>query len=184
MRTKIYSAVLGLILLASCQNSLDLYPLAEPSAEKWYSNETEIQLALNDLYRIDWWQWDEDGTNNSFLSDDGFYRQALSEIKAGTVTSQSSFSTTLWRNSYKAIARANRAISALNSAETKSKVSQAKLDVYLAEARLHRAAQYSKLVNKFGDVVYSDNVISIEDAYSKGRTNRKEVTAKIYAERW
>ena len=87
MRKKIYSAVLGLILLASCQNSLDLYPLAEPSAEKWYSNETEIQLALNDLYRIDWWQWDEDGTNNSFLSDDGFYRQALSEIKAGTVTS-------------------------------------------------------------------------------------------------
>jgi hypothetical protein len=52
--------------------------------------------------------------------------------------------------------------------------------VYLAEARLHRAAQYSKLVNKFGDVVYSDNVISIEDAYSKGRTNRKDVTAKIY----
>lgn len=180
MRTKIYGAVLGLILLASCQNSLDLYPLAEPSAEKWYSNETEIQLALNDLYRIDWWQWDEDGTNNNFLSDDGFYRQSLSEIKAGTLTSQSSLSTTLWRNSYKAIARANRAISALNSAETKSKVSQAKLDVYLAEARLHRAAQYSKLVNKFGDVVYSDNVISIEDAYSKGRTNKKEVTAKIY----
>jgi hypothetical protein len=180
MRAKIYSAVLGLILLASCQNSLDLYPLAEPSADKWYSNEVEIQLALNDLYRIDWWQWDEDGTNNSFISDDGFYRQSLSEIKAGTVTSQSGFSTNLWRNSYKAIARANRAISALNSAETKSKVSQAKLDVYLAEARFHRAAQYSKLVTKFGDVVYSDNVISIEEAYAKGRTDKKAVTAKIY----
>lgn len=180
MKAKIYSAVLSLLILASCQNSLDLYPLAEPSADKWYSNEVEIQLALNDLYRIDWWQWDEDGTNNSFLSDDGFYRQSLSEIKAGTVTSQSGFSTNLWRNSYKAIARANRAISALNSAETKSKVSQAKLDVYLAEARFHRAAQYSKLVNKFGDVVYSDNVISIEEAYTKGRTDKKAVTAKIY----
>jgi hypothetical protein len=124
--------------------------------------------------------FDEDGTNNNFLSDDGFYRQSLSEIKAGTVTSQSGFSTNLWRNSYKAIARANRAISALNSAETKSKVSQAKLDVYLAEARFHRAAQYAKLVNKFGDVVYSDDVISIEDAYTKGRTDKKAVTAKIY----
>jgi hypothetical protein len=180
MKAKIYSAVLSLLILVSCQNSLDLYPLAEPSAEKWYSNEVEIQLALNDLYRIDFWQWDEDGTNNNFLSDDGFYRQSLSEIKAGTVTSQSGFSTNLWRNSYKAIARANRAISALNSAETKSKVSQAKLDVYLAEARFHRAAQYAKLVNKFGDVVYSDDVISIEDAYTKGRTDKKAVTAKIY----
>ena len=180
MKAKIYSAVLSLLILVSCQNSLDLYPLAEPSADKWYSNEVEIQLALNDLYRIDFWQWDEDGTNNNFLSDDGFYRQSLSEIKAGTVTSQSGFSTNLWRNSYKAIARANRAISALNSAETKSKVSQAKLDVYLAEARFHRAAQYAKLVNKFGDVVYSDDVISIEDAYTKGRTDKKAVTAKIY----
>jgi hypothetical protein len=53
MKAKIYSAVLSLLILVSCQNSLDLYPLAEPSAEKWYSNEVEIQLALNDLYRID-----------------------------------------------------------------------------------------------------------------------------------
>lgn len=180
MKTLIYSAVLSLLLLASCQNSLDLFPLAEPSAEKWYSNETEIQLALNDLYRIVWWEWDEDGMSSSYLSDDGFYRQTLSEIKAGTVTSQSGFSANLWKNSYKAIARANRAIEALNSSETKAKVPQSKLDIYVAEARFFRAAQYSRLVNKFGDVIYSDNVISIEDAYSMGRTNKKEVNLKIY----
>ncbi|MBA4850252.1 RagB/SusD family nutrient uptake outer membrane protein [Emticicia sp. BO119] len=179
MRIKIYSAVLSLLLLASCQNSLDLYPLAQPSAEKWYSNETEIQLALNDLYRLDWWQWDEDNTSVNYLSDDGFYRQALTPIKAGTVTSQWDFSTTFWRNGYKAIARANRAIVALNSAETKAKVSQAKLDVYLAEARFHRAAQYAKLVGKFGDVVYTDAVVSIDEAYKVGRTDKKTVITKI-----
>jgi hypothetical protein len=180
MKTTIYSAFLSLFLFASCQNSLDLYPLAEPSAEKWYSNETEIQLALNDLYRIVWWEWDEDGLSTSYLSDDGFYRQTLSEIKAGTVTSQSGFSANLWKNSYKAIARANRAIEALTSPETKAKVPQSKLDIYVAEARFFRAAQYSRLVNKFGDVIYSDNVISIEDAYSMGRKNKKEVNLKIY----
>lgn len=180
MKTKIFGVVISILLFASCQNTLDLYPLAEPSAEKWYSNETEIQLALNDLYRIDWWQWDEDGVNVNYLSDDGFYRQALSPVKSGTVTSQWSFSTDYWRNGYKAIARANRAIAALNSATTKAKVSQTKLDIYLAEARFHRAAQYAKLVNKFGDVVYSDDVISIDDAYTKGRTDRKIVISKIY----
>lgn len=180
MKKNIYIAVLSFLLLASCQNSLDLYPLAEPSAEKWYSNETEIQLALNDLYRIEFWQWDEDGTSINYLSDDGFYRQTLTPIKSGTVTSQWAFSTALWRNSYKAIARANRAIVALNSPETKAKVNQVKLDIYLAEARLHRAGQYAKLVNKFGDVVYSDGVISIEEAYTKGRTDKKTVITKIY----
>lgn len=180
MKTKIFGVVMSILLFASCQNTLDLYPLAEPSAEKWYANETEIQLALNDLYRIDWWQWDEDGVNVNYLSDDGFYRQALSPVKSGTVTSQWSFSTDYWRNGYKSIARANRAIAALNSATTKAKVSQAKLDIYLAEARFHRAAQFAKLVNKFGDVVYSDEVISIEDAYTKGRTDKKTVISKIY----
>lgn len=180
MKSKIYTLVLCLFLLASCQNSLDLYPLAEPSAEKWYSNETEIQLALNDLYRIDFWQWDEDGVSVNYLSDDGFYRQSLTPIKSGTVTSQWGFSTTFWTNSYKSIARANRALEALNSPETKSKVSQDKLDVYIAEARFHRAAQYAKLVNKFGDVVYSDEVVSIEEAYTKGRTDKRTVTEKIY----
>ena len=179
MKSKIYSLVIGTLLLASCQNSLDLSPLAEPSAEKWYSNEVEIQLALNDLYRIDFWQWDEDLSNN-YLSDDGFYRQSLTPIKSGTVTSQWDFSTNYWRNAYKAIARANRAIVALNSEETRTKVSQAKLNVYLAEARFHRAAQYARLVNRFGDVVYSDQVISIEEAYSIGRTDKKTITAKIY----
>jgi hypothetical protein len=168
------------LILTSCQNSLDLFPLAEPSSDKWYSNETEIQLALNDLYRIDWWQWDEDGTNNSYLSDDGFYRQSLSPVKAGTVTSQWSFSTNYWRNAYKVIARANRAIEALNSEQTKANISQNKIEVYLAEARFHRAAQYAKLVNKFGDVVYSDEVINIEDAYTIGRTDKNSVIKKIY----
>lgn len=180
MKTRIYQILFCLFLSTSCQNSLDLFPLAEPSAEKWYSNETEIQLALNDLYRIDFWQWDEDGVSVNYISDDGFYRQTLTPVKSGTITSQWAFSTNYWTNGYKVIARANRALQALNSPETKSKVSQARLDVYIAEARLHRAAQYAKLVNKFGDVVYSDEVISIEDAYTKGRTAKQEVIAKLY----
>jgi hypothetical protein len=170
----------GVLFFTSCENSLDLYPLAQPSSEKWYSNEVEIQLALNDLYRLDWWTLDEDNLDVNYLSDDGFYRTTLTPIKSGTVTSQWATSTNLWKNSYKAIARANRAIAALNSAETKAKVAQAKLDVYLAEARFHRAAQYARLVTHFGDVVYSDEVIGIEEAYTKGRTDKKTVLAKIY----
>jgi len=179
MRQTFHIAVVSLCLLASCQNTLDLYPLAQPSAETWYSNETEIQLALNDLYRGNFWAQDEDLDPN-YLSDDGFYRQTLTPIKAGTTTSQWATSTALWTNSYKAIARANKIIEALNSDQTKAKVLPAKIELYNAEARFHRAAQYAVLVTHFGDVIYSDGVVSIEEAYSKGRTDKKIVIAKAF----
>lgn len=169
------------LLMAGCQNSLDLYPLAQPSAEKWYSNESEILLALNDLYRPDWWTPDE-SIGGEVLSDDAFSRTTLSPIKAGTTNSQWATSTLLWRNSYKAIARANRALVALDNPVTKASVPQAKLATYVAELRFHRAAQYARLITYFGDVVYSDGVISIEEAYTKGRTDRKTVLAKVYAD--
>lgn len=179
MKQAFYISIFSFLLLASCQNSLDLYPLSQPTAETWYSNETEIQLALNDLYRNVFWPQDEDLDVN-YLSDDGFYRQTLTPIKAGTTTSQWGTSTTLWINCYKAIARANRALLALNSEETKSKVPAAKLEIYIAEARFHRAAQYAQLVTHFGDVVYSDGVVSIEEAYTRGRTDKKVVMAKAF----
>ena len=182
MKSFIYIALTAFgLLLAGCQNSLDLYPLAQPSAEKWYSNESEIALALNDLYRPDWWTPDE-GIGNEVLSDDNFYRTTLSPIKAGTTNSQWGTSTLLWRNSYKAIARANRALLALDNPVTKANVPAAKLVIYVAELRFHRASQYARLISYFGDVVYSDGVISIEDAYTKGRTDRKTVLAKTYAD--
>ncbi len=181
MKKILYIAIVGILFLTSCENSLDLYPLSQPSADKWYSNETEIQMALNDQYRSDWWSPDEDIAWD-YLSDDGYTRNALSPIKAGTVNSQWGTSTGLWTNSYKAIARVNRTLEALNSDQTKSKVLASKLNVYIAEARFFRAAQYAILITHFGDVVYSDNVVSIEKAYTIGRTDKKVVLQKIYAD--
>ncbi|WP_064198640.1 MULTISPECIES: RagB/SusD family nutrient uptake outer membrane protein [Emticicia] len=176
-----YIAFIAILCLSACQNTLDLYPLAQPSAEKWYSNEAEIQLALNDLYRGDFWIPDAE-TGSEVLSDDAFTRTALSPIKAGTVNSQWGTAATLWRNSYKAIARANRAFVALNSPETKANVPAANLAIYLAEIRFHRASQYARLVTHFGDVVYSEDVIELDKAYNIGRTDKKTVISKIYAD--
>lgn len=181
MKKILYIAFVGILFLTSCENSLDLFPLSQPSAEKWYSNETEIQLALNEQYRDTWWNQDED-TGGDYLSDDGYARNFLSPIKSGTVNSQWSLSTSLWTNSYKAIARVNRTLVALNSDQTKASVLASKLKVYIAEARFFRAAQYARLVTHFGDVVYSDDVIPLEDAYSIGRTDKNVVLQKIYTD--
>ena len=42
-------------MLSACHD-LDLNPLASGSTENWYSTETEVEMAVNDLYHIRYWQ--------------------------------------------------------------------------------------------------------------------------------
>lgn len=181
MKKIIYIVMISIMVLSSCTNSLDLYPLSQPTSESWYTNEVEIQLALNDQYRPNWWTNDEGLERGSdYISDDVFYRTAVSAVKAGTVNSQWVPSVNLWTSCYTAIARANRTLVALNSPETQKKVSKSILDIYIGEARFFRAQQYARLVTHFGDVVYSDAVITLDEAYKIGRTDKAVVLQKIY----
>ena len=68
----------GSVLLTACHD-LDLNPLSYGSTESWYSNETEIKMAVNELYRNDFWPLDEDG--NTDWSDDNIYRENLTNFQ-------------------------------------------------------------------------------------------------------
>lgn len=46
----------GITLLTACHD-LDLNPLSYGSTENWYSNETEIEMAVNELYRDTFCRW-------------------------------------------------------------------------------------------------------------------------------
>ena len=55
--------------MTACAN-LDLNPLSEGSSENWYHDETEIEMALNDLWRPDFFPidaiyWDDDLLNRN-----------------------------------------------------------------------------------------------------------------------
>jgi starch-binding outer membrane protein, SusD/RagB family len=52
IKSKIFAAFPSLLLFVSCQNSLNLFPLPKPSAEKWYSNETQTWLTRYSGYLI------------------------------------------------------------------------------------------------------------------------------------
>jgi hypothetical protein len=52
IKSKIFAAFSSLLLFVSCQNSLNLFPLPKPSAEKWYSNETQTWLTRYSGYLI------------------------------------------------------------------------------------------------------------------------------------
>ena len=67
--------------MTACAN-LDLNPLSEGSSENWYHDETEIEMALNDLWRPDFFPIDA-----IYWDDDLLNRNGSNEVTLGTVTS-------------------------------------------------------------------------------------------------
>ena len=172
---KIYMILLGSALfLASC-TKLDLYPLDQGSSETWFSSQTEFEMAVSDLYREVFWPLAEES-----WTDDYTYRDTPgSAIISGTLNSESDIVSDLWTNEYKSIARANTIILSLQRGRDNG-IAQSLLKQYSAEAHFARAARYAQLVFAFGDVVYSDSIVSLEAAYKYKRTAKATVIQKIY----
>lgn len=161
------------LALNSCDN-LDLNPLSEGSSENWYSNETEIEMAVKDLYRDNFWPLDNEDKTDNFV-----YRETTSKILSGTFNGQESDVTTLWSNQYKAIARANTILANMEEAKSLG-ISEAKLEQFEAEALFARASMYARLVSYFGDIIYVTEVIGMDEAFTIGRTPKSEIIPKIY----
>ena len=89
---------LFLMLLAgatSC-HTLDLNPLSEASTGTFYSNQTELELAVNDLYRLVFW-----GNDNELFSDNEWHRgQLTNAVIGGTMNADDAGVQSFWLNSY------------------------------------------------------------------------------------
>lgn len=164
----------GFIFFSSCTD-LNLNPLSEGSSETWYSNESEITMALNDLYREVFWPRDGDD-----WTDDWTQRDATTAITNGTLNGADGTINTWWTNSYKCIARAN--IILMNLEKSKDKFPQATLDKFAAEARFVRAAQYAMLISHYGDVVYFTGILELEESFTLGKTDQRVILPSIYAD--
>lgn len=168
-----------LLLMGSCHD-LDLTPLSKGSTENWYSSADEVKMAVNDLYRITFWQQDGDYYRTDW-SDDYTYREELTAFESATVNGQNSFVTDKWSKSYKCIARANAVIARASKA-IESGENAAVINRYIGEAHFFRAAMYTNLCTKFGDVPLVTKDIDIEEAFKMGRTPLAEVQQQIYAD--
>jgi len=167
----------GLTLILSSCHDLNLNPLANGSTETWYSSESEITMAVNDLYRIDFWP--QDGEYQTDWSDDYTYRETLTSFESATLNGQNSNVTDLWSKCYKTIARANSVIlkyqRAIDNGASETKVNQ-----LVGEAHFFRGAAYSKLVTRFGDVPLVETDIDIDEGLSMGRTPKAQVLQLVY----
>lgn len=167
--------LLGGIGLTAC-NSLDLNPLSEPSTATFYANQTELELAVNDLYRLDFW-----GNDNEQFTDNYWHRGMLGNaVTFGTMNSEDATAQAYWTVCYKAIARANSFLA--NKDRAAANTPATILTRLEAEMRLIRAYQYSRLLTHFGDVPLITDPLVLEQSYSVTRTPRNEVLTFVFNE--
>lgn len=185
MKNKINKTILfSLIIFGLGCSGLDLNPLAEGSSKLWYSSDNEVRMSIDYLYSIDFWNSNPDKTrfnNGGWLdawSDDWTNRDLLNDITNGTLNSQTSYVVDFWTRYYKCIAQANYIIEKITA--KKDKFSEAKFNQYVAEARFVRARMYSWLIFLYGDVPYYDSPITVDEAFTMGRTDKTEILKKIY----
>lgn len=153
--------------LSACAD-LDLNPLSEGSSENWYHNETEIEMALNDLWRPDFFPIDDIRWDDDMLD-----RGSSNEVTLGTITSQWGTASSRWGVLYKSIVRAIKVIQALDNG-TAQGVSEEKIDQYKGEAYFMIGFAYCELATYYGDCVLNKGM-TLNEAYNAVRSPKSEV---------
>jgi hypothetical protein len=162
----------AMLMICSC-NDLNLNPLSEGSSGSWYSTEEEIAMSINDLFRHDFWASDANEWTDDYL-----YRESLTPITNGSITSEWADNATRWLNQYKSIGRANTLLS--NFARAEGNIPAATLERYEGVVRFARASRYAYLISHWGDVPYYTEPLSLDEAFLMGRTSKTEVLKHVY----
>lgn len=182
----VYIGLIVLMLVTSCDSALERYPLDVPSAETFYTNETEIQGGVNACYSFvvasgngyltPEFSWDA-LADVVFIRGGGFAQNTLMSV----LDFKEGYFRTLWLNMYQGIGRCNLILDKIEA--NKDKLAADKVKQFQGEVYFLRAYYYLRLTNMFGDVVYLDKpVTSVADGKAVTRTPRADVLKKIYAD--
>lgn len=176
-KTIIYTFLaIGFVTASSCKK-LDLSDPSSPATGSFYTNQNELELAVNDLYRIDFWTSAKTatGTWEEFFSDNCFYRGGSggNPVIAGSLASDNANVQTYYLNCYKAIARVNTFLENKDRAAVSTPA--AIITRLEAEMRLIRAYQYTKLITHFGDVPLNTKTLTIEEAKNINKTSKTDI---------
>lgn len=171
MKTIKNITLIALLMIGFSCTDLDLNPLSQASSETWYKNDTQFEMAVNDLFRSVFWTPDAPEWTDDFV-----VREQLSPITDGTINSDWNFLSSVWLNKYKGISRANTLL--LNMGD--NDLPETSKNMYAGNAHFVRASHYSYLVNHWGDVVYYTDAVDLDEAYTLSRTDKEEVLEYIY----
>ena len=167
--------IMVLVVLTGC-HKLDLNPLSDPSTGNFFTNESELTIAVNDLYRSTFL------SNDSEEYSDNFWNRATggNAVTFGTMASDNLAVLAYWTSAYQAIARANTILSSLN--KIKATVAATAITSIEAQARFSRAYQYARLISHFGDVPFLKTNVNLAESFDIKRSPVNEVLAFVFSE--
>ena len=167
--------LLAALWLGACAN-LDIDPTSSSASGNFYSNQKELEIAVNDLYQESLYKIDQDE-----WGDDHWVRaQITNPITNSTINSQTNFVNNYWTGLYNGISRATTLLENMSRAEKST--APAVFTRIQAEARFVRAYCYSVLISHFGDVIFYDKSIPLAESYQLPRTDKKTIAQFIYKE--
>ena len=168
----------------SCNKYLEKKPLEGPSDVTFFSNETELQLALNGCYSA--LNYSPSDAMPTILlleaaTDIGWDRNnsPLQQIGKGSHDSNNGFSLIVWRESYRAIGRCNFVLD--NMSRLEGKMPDNIYQQSKSEARFIRAYAYHNLIELYGDVPLITKSLTL-DAAQVPKNAKEEVANFILAE--
>lgn len=184
MKRFLYSALFTVLLLTGCRDELERFPLDKPSDQTFFSNETELLMALNACYK-QLTPLDREVFMNipiDHLTDIGFQREATQDkaIANGNIDPQNSYVLKAWNDHYTTISKCNNLLGYMDRA--KGKVQPAIYERIAAEARFIRSLNYGMLTQLFGDVPLVSTVIPETDYLQLTRTSKAQVVKFILNE--
>lgn len=184
LKNKILLILILVCTLSSCNRDfLEKYPLASPSSSTFFSNETELLLAVNSAYRSFYWisshnvpyiMWLDGSTDISWTR--GNYVNML-DLQGGQVTTETNLFYDTWDFYYNAIMRCNNILENMHRAQ--DVVSQEFYNQIAAQARFLRAWNYSYLISLYGDVPLVTTMLELQDAQMP-RTPKEEIIEFLY----
>jgi hypothetical protein len=151
------------LLFASCEDTLEKYPLNYPSTETFLRNENEIRMAIVGIHSA--FYLFNDQIPFILYYDTGSDISADRDLKPEVMYHDPTAwqLRDLWVNIYKSINRSNFILENIERAS--DNVSADKIEKYRAEAKVLRAYCYLLLTSVFGDVPLIDHTLSLDEAY-------------------
>jgi hypothetical protein len=180
MKKYSFLIVFLLSLLISCKKDfIEVIPESTVSVDIVYKTDKDYLDAITGIYRGFQVQYQNFWIFGDLRGDDSKHEipsnVALFSTDNFTISIQAPILQEAWSNYYVIINRANAILDKIGNADISVVQNKAR---YTAETKFLRALAYFDLVRIFGNVPMVNSVISIEDAYKKGR----ESVDKIYSD--
>lgn len=184
---KRYQYLFFLVILfgVSCNKDyLNKLPLDSPSSGDFFSNQDELQLAINGAYTGLWWM----GSNvpyQMFLdatTDIAWSRGNYSDVQtvqAGNFTPQEPIFSSTWSHMYTGISKCNNVLE--NMQRAKSVVSPSFYSSIKAQSLFLRSYYYFYLIELYGDVPWVTTMLPLDSA-ELPRTPKEQIIEHLYAD--